>query len=278
MALVPFPSASPDPQRDRRDLDPRIELTDSDELDDSGAKMSFLEHLDELRRRLIASVVALGVGCIIAFIFVGRIWDFIMVPLHERMGTSQFIYTSGFEPFMLTLKMGVLAGLFVASPFIIWQFWLFIAPGLYSHEKRFAIPFVGSATILFLTGAAFSHYIAFPWTWGFFLSWQNEYMRFLPTIGFTFSIYVKMILAFGAMFQMPVIVFFLARMGVVTARTLIRHFKYALLVIFILGAVLSPGGDVVSQALMAGPMLVLYGISIVVAWACGKRRKQFEEM
>lgn len=272
MALVPFPSASPNP-RDRGNEDPRIELTDSDDFDASGAKMSFLEHLDELRRRLIASVIALGVGCVIAFIFVGRIWDFIMVPLHEKLGTEQFIYTSGFEPFMLTLKMGVLAGLFIASPFIIWQLWLFISPGLYTHEKRFAVPFVLFATILFLTGAAFSHYIAFPWTWGFFLSWQNEYMRFLPTIGFTFSIYVKMVLAFGAMFQMPVIVFFLARMGVVTARFLLRHFKYAVLVIFILGAVLSPGGDVVSQSLMAGPMLVLYCISIVVAWAAAKPRK-----
>jgi sec-independent protein translocase protein TatC len=269
MALVPFPSASAER---RRDDDPRIEPTDSDELDGSGANMSFLEHLDELRTRLVYSVIALGIGCVVAFVFVGRIWDFIMVPLTVHMGTSRFIYTSGFEPFMLTLKMGVLAGLFIASPFIIWQFWLFISPGLYTHEKRFAVPFVLSATALFLTGAAFSHYIAFPWTWQFFLSWQNDYMTFLPTIGFTFSIYVKMVLAFGAMFQMPVIVFFLARMGVVSARFLIRHFKYALLIIFILGAVLSPGGDVVSQALMAGPMLVLYAVSILVAWTCGKRK------
>jgi sec-independent protein translocase protein TatC len=271
MALVPFPSASPDPRGLRGDDEARLQPGELDDFDADGAKMSFLEHLDELRRRLIASVIALGVGCVIAFIFVGRIWDFIMVPLHAKMGTSQFIYTSGFEPFMLTLKMGVLAGLFIALPFVIWQLWLFIAPGLYTHEKRFAIPFVISATILFVTGAAFSHYIAFPWTWSFFLSWQNEYMRFLPTIGFTFSIYVKMVLAFGAMFQMPVIVFFLARMGVVSARFLIRHFKYALLIIFILGAVLSPGTDVVSQALMAGPMLLLYAISIVVAWVSAKR-------
>jgi sec-independent protein translocase protein TatC len=187
------------------------------------------------------------------------------------MGEAPFIYTSGFEPFMLTLKIGALAGLFVASPFIIWQFWLFIAPGLYAHEKRFAIPFVVFSTILFVSGAAFSHYIAFPWTWAFFLSWQNEYMKFLPTIGFTFSIYVKMLLAFGAMFQMPMLVFFLARMGMVTAGFLVRHTKYAVLIIFILGAVLSPGTDVVSQALMAGPMLVLYAISVVVAWVFQKR-------
>lgn len=269
MALVPFPSASP--ARDD-DEPPRTGPDDRDEFEGDGAKMSFLEHLDELRTRLLYSLIGLGVGCLIAFIFVGYLWDFVMLPLHARMGDSRFIYTSGFEPFMLTLKVGVLAGFFVASPFIFWQFWLFISPGLYTHEKRFAIPFVLSATVLFLIGAAFSHYIAFPWTWGFFLSWQNEYMQFLPTIGFTFSIYVKMLLAFGAMFQMPVLVFFLARMGVVTPKFLIRNFKYALLIIFILGAVLSPGTDVVSQALMAGPMLVLYGLSIVVAWIFGKPR------
>jgi sec-independent protein translocase protein TatC len=269
MALVPFPSASPD--RDDDD-DVRARLTDREEFEADGAKMSFLEHLDELRTRLLYSIIALAVGCVIAFIFVGHVWDFVMVPLHERMGGSRFIYTSGFEPFMLTLKIGVLTGFFVASPFIFWQFWLFISPGLYSHEKRFAIPFVISATVLFLLGAAFSHYIAFPWTWGFFLSWQTEYMQFLPDIKFTFSTYVKMLLAFGAMFQMPVVVFFLARMGVVTPRFLIRNFKYALLIIFILGAVLSPGTDVVSQALMAGPMIVLYGLSIGVAWAFGKRQ------
>jgi sec-independent protein translocase protein TatC len=267
MALVPFPSASPTPGDDE---DSRARLAAAEELDSDGAKMSFLEHLDELRTRLLYSAIALAIGCVFAFIFVGYLWDFVMAPLHARMGDTRFIYTSGFEPFMLTLKIGVLAGFFVASPFIFWQFWLFISPGLYSHEKRFAIPFVISATVLFLIGAAFSHYVAFPWTWAFFLSWQNEYMQFLPTIGFTFSIYVKMLLAFGAMFQMPVVVFFLARMGVVSARFLIRNFKYAVLIIFILGAVLSPGTDVVSQALMAGPMLVLYIVSIGVAWAFAK--------
>jgi sec-independent protein translocase protein TatC len=270
MALVPFPASTPDPAEP--DDDARIELTDEDEFDAAGGKMSFLEHLDELRKRLIASVIGLGVGCIVAFIFVGRIQAFIMVPLYEAMGEQQLIYTSGFEPFLLTLKIGVLAGLFVASPFILWQIWLFIAPGLYQHEKRFAIPFVVFSSILFVAGATFSHYVAFPWTWKFFLSWENQYMRFLPQIGPTFSIYVKMLLAFGAMFQMPMLVFFLARMGVVTAGFLARNTKYAVLIIFIVAAVISPGTDVVSQALMAGPMLGLYGVSILVAWIFAKRK------
>ena len=272
MALVPFPgAASPlDPRDHRDDDDPRIELTDAEPLDDS-SRMSFLEHLDELRKRLIYSVYSLLAGCAIAFFFVGRIQEFIFVPLFEMLGGNQFIYTRGFEPFMLTMKTGALAGLMVASPLIIYQLWLFIAPGLYSHEKKFAIPFVFFCTVFFLLGAAFSHWVAFPWTWAFFKSWENSYMQFLPNIGDAFSIYVKMLLAFGLIFQMPTVVFFLARMRVVTAGFLARHTKYAVLIIFIIAAVISPGTDVVSQALMAGPMLGLYVISILIAWLVAPR-------
>jgi sec-independent protein translocase protein TatC len=128
------------------------------------------------------------------------------------------------------------------------------------------------STFFFVGGGAFSHYLAFPWAWRFFASYATDYMTFLPSISATFSIYVKMLLAFGAVFQMPTLVFFLARVGAVTARMLVRNTKYAVLIIFILGAVLSPGGDVVSQALMAGPMLALYALSIVIAWVFGKRK------
>jgi len=269
MALVPFPGAA-SPLEPRDDDDPRIELTDAEPLDDS-SRMSFLEHLDELRKRLIYSVYSLLAGCAIAFFFVGRIQEFIFVPLFEMLGGNQFIYTRGFEPFMLTMKTGALAGLMVASPLIIYQLWLFIAPGLYSHEKKFAIPFVFFCTVFFLLGAAFSHWVAFPWTWAFFKSWENSYMQFLPNIGDAFSIYVKMLLAFGLIFQMPTVVFFLARMRLVTAGFLARHTKYAVLIIFIVAAVISPGTDVVSQALMAGPMLGLYGISILIAWIVAPR-------
>jgi sec-independent protein translocase protein TatC len=174
---------------------------------------------------------------------------------------------------MLYLKVGVITGLFVAMPVVLLQVWLFVAPGLYAHEKRFAVPFVLFASIFFFLGAAFSHYVAFPWTWKFFIDFTDDFVAFMPRIGPTFSLYVKMLLGFAAIFQMPMIVLFLARVGVVTAGFLLRHFKYAVLIIFILGAVLSPGGDVVSQALMAGPMLVLYIISIALAWIFGKKKK-----
>ena len=273
MALVPFPGAAqPVPDDDDR----HIRLTDPDVLEDAGAKMSFLDHLDELRNRLIYSVYALVGGCAVGFFFVQRIQDFIWVPLYRELHAvngAKFMYTQGFEPFMLTMKVGALAGLFVSLPFIIWQLWLFIAPGLYSHEKKMAIPFVIFCTIFFLMGAAFSHYVAFPWTWKFFLGWTTEYMEFRPSIGEAFGLYVKMLLGFGLIFQMPTLVFFLARMGVVTARFLLRHTKYAVLIIFIIAAVISPGTDVVSQCLMAGPMLALYALSILVAWGFAKKRE-----
>jgi sec-independent protein translocase protein TatC len=235
--------------------------------------MSFLEHLDELRRRLIVSVWALVGGCVISFIFVGRLQEFIMLPLWQLMPEKEkFIYSAPTEGFMIMMKIGALGGLFIALPIIVLQLWLFIAPGLYANEKRFAVPFVLLGTVFFLFGAAFSHYIAFPYSWKFFLSFETNYLRFLPNISYAFSLWVKMLLAFGVIFQMPTIVFFLARMGMVTAGFLVKHTKYAVLIIFILGAVLSPGTDVVSQALMAGPMLVLYGLSIGIAWLFAKKK------
>ena len=275
MALVRFPGTSPaaSPDRDPDDSTD-IELTDADELE-AGGKMSFLEHLDELRRRLIVSVIALAVGTIISFIFLDRyIMPFIMLPLQQMLPNGgKLITTEATEYFMMFLKVGLLSGLIVAAPVILFQLWLFIAPGLYAHEKRFAIPFVISGSICFFSGAAFSHYVAFPVTWRFFIDFNADFVQFMPKIGPAFSLYVKMLLGFGAIFQMPVVVFALARMGVVSAGFLVKHIKYAVLIIFILGAVLSPGGDIASQMMMAGPMLVLYAISIVIAWIFGKRKR-----
>lgn len=264
MALAPVPGAP----LERADDDTRIQLTDPDVIQEDGddGRMSFLEHLDELRKRLIYSVYSLIGGCAVAFIFVGRIQDAIWTPLANELHGTKFMYTAGFEPFMLTMKIGALAGLMIAAPLIFYQLWLFIAPGLYAHEKRYAIPFVLLCSLFFFAGATFSHMVAFPWTWKFFLGWETEYMEFRPSIGETFGLYVKMLLGFGLIFQMPTVVMFLARMGLVTAGFLARNTKYAVLIIFIVAAVISPGTDVVSQLLMAGPMLALYGISILVAW------------
>ncbi len=250
-----------------------------EEFDEAGgAKMSFLDHLDELRKRLMVSVAALGVGFLIALAFIGKIFDFIMRPLQQALPPgSKMMYIAPTEAFMLQLKIAFIVGLFLAIPVILWQLWLFVAPGLYAKEKRFAIPFVVFSTIFFVLGAAFSHYIMFRWAWVFLASFTTDYMVFQPTVASTFSLYSQMVLAMGVVFEMPTLVLFLARMGVVSAGFLLKHFKYAVLIIFIVAAVITPTGDMVTQSLVAGPMIGLYLFSIIVAWVFGKRRKKAPE-
>jgi sec-independent protein translocase protein TatC len=274
--MAPVPTLErPLPQSAHDDDDTSlIELTDPQEVELDAGRMSFLEHLDELRKRLIASLIGIAIGCVIAFIFLdSHIFPFIMLPMQRMLpDAGTLITTEPSEFFMLWIKVGFFGGLLIAMPFMLYQLWLFVAPGLYSHEKRFAIPFVLFASVFFFGGAMFSHYVAFPVTWGFFIAFNPSFVQFMPKIGPAFALYVKMMLACGVVFQMPVLVFALARMGMVTAGFLLRNFKYAVLIIAILGAILSPGGDIASQMILSGPMLVLYVVSIGVAWAFQKRK------
>jgi sec-independent protein translocase protein TatC len=269
MALVPFPSASPSP----RDSDDE-ELQDDD---GAGGKMSFLEHLDELRKRIVNSLIALCVGIAIAAFFIDDIYAFVMLPLRRMLRPGEtLIYTYPTEAFMLYLRIAIIAGLFVAAPLIFWQVWLFVAPALYSKERRYAIPFIVLSSAGVVAGAAFSHYVAFPLMWRFFASFSNEMVSFMPRIEDAFSLYIRMLLGMAVVFQMPALVFFLARMGVVTARWMIRQFKYAVLMIVILAAVITPSSDIASQLIVAAPMLVLYVLSIGIAAVVGKKRQPAE--
>jgi sec-independent protein translocase protein TatC len=276
MALVPFPNQAPErlPQDD-----PELDQDEADlELSEAGGKMSFLEHLDELRKRIIRAVIAVGIGFLIACFFIQQLFDFIMKPLQALLPPGgTLVYTDPTEAFVLYIKIAAIAGLLIASPAVMTQVWLFIAPGLYANEKKLAIPFVLMSTFFFLAGAAFSHYVVFPLTWQFFVSFTTDTLTFMPRIEPTFSLYVKMILAFGLVFQMPTVVLFLARMGVVTARFLWRNIKYAVLIIFIIAAVVTPSADMVTQIAMAGPMILLYLLSIALAWMFGKKRDAVEE-
>jgi sec-independent protein translocase protein TatC len=234
--------------------------------------MSFLEHLDELRMRLTVSAFALLGGFLVAFAFSAYVFDFIMRPLQAVLPPGgQLVYTEPAEAFLLYLKIAALAGVVLAAPIVMWQLWLFIAPGLYTNEKRYAIPFVLLSSVFFIGGAAFSHFVVFPVAWRFFAGFGSDFVEFMPRIAPAFSLYAKMMLAMGAVFQMPTLVLFLARMGVITARFLVRQIKYAILVMFILAAILTPGPDVVSQLLMAAPMILLYAVSILIAWVFGRR-------
>jgi sec-independent protein translocase protein TatC len=281
MSLVPFPRLRrPASLAQASESTQPGSETESTESEEPGARMSFLEHLDELRTRLIVSVAAVGVACLVSFAFIQQLYDFVMRPLAEMLpkGSSVgLVYTEPTEAFVLYLKIALLAGVILASPIVLWQVWLFVAPGLYSKEKRLAIPFVVLATIGFVGGAAFSHYLLFRWTWRFLASFaQPGYLMFMPKIESVFSLYVKMLLGMGVIFQMPTVVYFLARMGVVTAGFLLRHFKYAVLIIFIVAAVITPTGDMLTQTLFAAPMLGLYLISILIAWIFGRQRARPE--
>lgn len=236
--------------------------------------MSFLEHLDELRTRLMVSAIALFAGFLVALIFIRYVFDFIMLPLQQALPPGgRLIYTEPAEAFLLRLKIAALIGAVLAAPVVLWQLWVFVAPGLYANERRYVLPFVIFASAFFFGGAAFSHYVLFPLAWRFFASFGSDYVEFLPRIQPVFSLYAKLMLGMGLVFQMPTLVLFLARIGVVTPGMLARQFKYAVLAIFIIAAVITPGPDIVSQLLVAGPMLMLYGLSIVIAWVFGKRRK-----
>jgi len=235
------------------------------------SRMSFLEHLDELRRRIIYSLYAIVGCCVLTFWYLDRMFTYMVTYFQSNGG--QLIYTAPASGFMFSLKIAVLAGLVLASPFVFSQLWLFIAPGLYSREKKIAIPFVFFSSLLFLAGAWFAHVIAYPSMWKFFASYQVGGLKFFPTIDETFSFYVKMVLGLGAVFQMPVLVFVLSRFGIVSARFLLSKSKYAILIIFVAAALITPSADIVTQCIFAAPMLVLYVVSIFVAWIFGKKRK-----
>jgi sec-independent protein translocase protein TatC len=263
MALVPFPgpqSAYPIPP---------------DEDDDSaGARMSFLEHLDELRKRIVNSLIAVGVGILITFTFIQRIYSFLMAPtMHVLPPGSRLMYTEPGEAFSLYIQLSMIVGAILASPFIMYQVWLFIAPGLYSNEKRMAIPFVLLSTLGLVGGAVFNHYIMFPWMMRFFAGFNTQDLLFMPKLDSVFSLYTKFLLAMAAVFQMPTLVFFLAKMKLVTARFLVAKFKYAVLIIFILSAVITPTGDPVTQSVFAAPMIALYLLGIAIAWVVGPKGK-----
>jgi sec-independent protein translocase protein TatC len=264
MALVPFRGS----QSGAYELPP-------DEDDDSpgSGKMSFLEHLDELRKRIVRSCIAVALGVVATFAFIQPIFDFVLAPTRKALPPGvKLIYTEPGEAFSLYITVALIAGAVVGAPFIMYQVWMFIAPGLYSNEKRLAIPFVALTTAGFVLGAAFNHYIAFPFMMAFFASFNTPDLAFMPKLEDVFGLYSKMLIGMGIVFQMPTVVFFLAKMKLITARFLLGHFKYAFLIIFVVAAVITPTGDMMTQTIFAAPMVGLYLLSIVIAWVVGPKR------
>ena len=243
---------------------------DDGELGDG--RMGFLDHLDELRIRILRCCIAVAVGMVGAFAFIGRIVEFMLAPTRRMLppGTA-LIYTEPGEAFGLYVEVAMIAGALLAAPYLMFQVWRFIAPGLYAREKRLAVPFVLLMTLGTITGAAFSHFIFFPSMIAFFGTFHSADLNFMPRVEDVFDLYTKMLLGMCVVFQIPTLAFFLARMRLVTAGFMWRNFKYAFLLIFIVAAVLTPSTDGWNQTVFAAPMVVLYLLSILIVWAAYPR-------
>jgi sec-independent protein translocase protein TatC len=267
MALVPFPGSQSG----------AYQLPPDEDDDQATGKMSFLEHLDELRKRIVRSCLAIAFGIVATFYWIQPIFNFILAPTRKSLPAGvKLIYTEPGEAFSLYITVALIAGVVAAAPFIMYQVWMFIAPGLYSNEKRLAIPFVLLTTVGFVLGAAFNHYIAFPFMMAFFASFNTPDLAFMPKLEDVFGLYSKMLIGMGIVFQMPTIVYFLAKMKLITARFLLAQFKYAFLIIFIIAAVITPTGDMMTQTIFAAPMVGLYVLSIGIAWIVGPKRLRGE--
>lgn len=235
--------------------------------------MSLLDHLDELRVRLIRSALAIGVGMIVSFLDIEQLVTFVLAPTRAALppGTA-LIFTQAGEGFSLYIDVALIAGGILASPFVFYQIWRFIAPGLYAREKRFVVPFVMLTSIGTVAGAAFGHYVVFPYMIAFFGTFSSPDLVFMPRVADVFSLYLKMLGGLVVIFQMPTFAFFLAKMGVVSAGWLWQNLKYAVLLIFIVAAVLTPSADPWNQVVFAAPMIGLYFVSIGIAWLFGPEK------
>jgi len=232
-------------------------------------KMSFMEHLGELRTRIVRGLLALLVGLAIALPFSQRILDYLATPARDNGRTLVFLALT--EAFWVQMKIGLLVGLFIAAPAILWQVWRFIAPGLHAHEKKYAAPFVVLGSLLFLGGGAFSLKVVTPFAIKFLLSYERPGLQAMISIGSYVDFLLKFTLAFGLIFELPLALTVLARMGIVSARMLARNRKYAILGAFIVAAILTPTPDVFNQTLMAGPLIILYEVGIICARIFGRK-------
>ena len=233
--------------------------------------MSFLEHLDELRKRLLRSLLGIAIAFSIALFYSRKILEFFLAPIRPFLGDTNPVFLDLTEPFLLYMKVAFLVSLFLASPFILYQGWAFISPGLYPKERRYAVPFVLFATVFFIAGGAFGYYVGFPAASRFLLQVAEGFDPSLR-ISSLFSFESKIILGLALVFELPTVIYFLARLGLVTPRFLWRNFKYAVLAIFVIAAIITPTPDIVTQCVFAAPMILLYLIGILVAYVFGRPR------
>jgi sec-independent protein translocase protein TatC len=246
----------------------------ADDDDGIGGRMSFLEHLEDLRKRIIYSCVALAAGMAVALLFMRNLVAFVLTPTQRVLPPgSELISSRPTESFAIYFDIALMAGLIFAAPAIMYQVWLFVAPALYANERRFVIPFVTLTAIGSVSGAAFSHYLLFPAMMSFFATFTLGEVKFVPRLEYVFELYVRSLIGMVAVFQIPTLAFFLAKLRVITARFLWRNIKYSILIILVVAALLTPSPDPWNMAVFAAPMLGLYLVGIVVAWFAEPKRR-----
>lgn len=244
---------------------------------DEQDKIPFTAHLEELRKRLIVCFIAVGIGFVLSYGFKEKLFQILTRPLISVMQTGdKLIFTGLPEAFFTYLKVALFSGLILSTPVIFYQFWMFVAPGLYEKEKQHMIPIVFLSTFFFVGGSFFGYFIVFPYGFKFFLGFASEIIRPLPSMREYLSFASKLLLAFGLVFELPLIITFLAKLGIVSVSFLKKNRKYALLLFFMGAAILTPP-DVVTQVMMALPLIVLYEISIIGARIFGKKKSEEDD-
>jgi len=233
--------------------------------------MTFFQHLGELRKRIFFALGFILVFFMVSWTFVEKIYIWLAQPVLQFLPEGQKLaFTALTEPFMMYIKLAFISGLFLASPFVFHQLWLFISPALYKKEKKWVFPFVFFTTFFFLLGGAFGYYFVFPWACKFFLEIGEDFHAII-TISEYFNLAFRVLIGIAVVFEMPVLTFLLAKIGVVSARFLIKYFKYAFVLIFVLAAIITPTPDMITQSMFAIPMLVLYLLSILIAKIAGPK-------
>jgi sec-independent protein translocase protein TatC len=234
----------------------------------------FLAHLEELRKRLVVCAIAVGAGFVISYIFSKQLFSILTLPLTKVLPPeSTLIFTSLPEMFIAYIKVALIAGIILAAPVIFYEIWMFIAPGLYRKEKRYFIPFVLFSTILFVVGSLFGYFVVFPYGFKFFISLATEDIQALPSVKQYFSFAIRLLLAFGLVFEMPIAVLFLTKIGLITPESMKKYRKFAILGSFILAAILTPP-DVATQLMMALPLIILYELSIFISRAVYRKQEK----